>query len=196
MSDQQKKAATREFNLKRRLLLATVSGVMSACFAYGLAAGDPIKELTVKHGSAPIWQGLPALVVVLLGGFTTNFIWCVILNSRNKTGYPCLSSEIRDAQTSSAGGASRAPMLSNSLFATLAGTTWYMQFFFYFHGPDADGTLQVFQLDAAHGQHHDLQHAMGPVLTEWKGSGLRTKAIVALSLAVPIGLMIIVGYGN
>ena len=27
------------------------------------------------------------LVVVLLGGFTTNFIWCVILNIRNKTGY-------------------------------------------------------------------------------------------------------------
>lgn len=70
-----------------------------------------------------------------------------------------------------------------------------MQFFFYFHGRDADGTLQVFfQLDAAHGQDHDLQHAMDPALKEWKGAGLRTKAMV--SLAVPIGSTIIVGYGN
>ena len=90
MSDEQKRASIKEFDLKRGLLVATFSGVMSACFAYGLAAGDPIKALTVQHGTSPIWQGLPALVVVLLGGFTTNFIWCVILNVRNRHGIPVL----------------------------------------------------------------------------------------------------------
>src|SRR5437588_4923199 len=63
---------------------------MSACFAYGLAAGDPIKALTIRHGTPPLWQGLPVLVVLLLGGFTTNFIWCLTLNIRNKTGYNTL----------------------------------------------------------------------------------------------------------
>ena len=77
MSSEQKSASIKEFDLKHGLFVATFSGVMSACFAYGLAAGDPIKALTMKHGTPPFWQGLPALIVVLLGGFTTNFIWCV-----------------------------------------------------------------------------------------------------------------------
>ena len=66
---------------------------MSACFAYGLAAGDPIKAITLKHGTPALWQGLPVLVVVLVGGFTTNFIWCLALNIRNKTGYQYFTSE-------------------------------------------------------------------------------------------------------
>src|SRR5207253_2060543 len=87
MSPEQQKAAINEFNLKKGVAVATLSGVMSACFAYGLAAGDPIKSLTLKHGTPVLWQGLPVLVVILIGGFTTNFIWCVVLNVRNKTGH-------------------------------------------------------------------------------------------------------------
>src|SRR2546429_826053 len=96
MSVEQKRASIKEFDLKRGLLVATLSGIMSACFAYGLAAGDPIKALSVKYGTSPIWQGLPALIVVLLGGFTTNFVWCLILNVRNRTGYQYFSSKIRE----------------------------------------------------------------------------------------------------
>src|SRR5947208_5286495 len=95
MSDEQKRASIKEFNLRKGLLVATFSGVMSACFAYGLAAGDPIKAITVQHGTAVLWQGLPVLVVVLAGGFTTNVIWCVILNIRNRTGYQYFESKIR-----------------------------------------------------------------------------------------------------
>src|SRR6266487_3339050 len=96
MSSEQKRASIKEFDLKRGLLVATFSGIMSACFAYGLAAGDPVKALSVSHGTSQIWQGLPALIVVLLGGFTTNFIWCLILNVRNRTGYQYFSSKIRE----------------------------------------------------------------------------------------------------
>src|SRR5256885_8223284 len=96
MSEEQKRAAIKEFNLKKGLLVATFSGIMSACFAYGLAAGDPIKAITLKHGTAGLWQGLPVLVVVLAGGFTTNFIWCVILNLRNHSGYQYFQSEIHE----------------------------------------------------------------------------------------------------
>jgi L-rhamnose-H+ transport protein len=65
---------------------------MSACFACGLASGDPIKVLTLRHGTPALWQGLPVLVVVLVGGFATNFIWCVILLIRNKTGHQFFNS--------------------------------------------------------------------------------------------------------
>ena len=37
------------------------------------------------HHGADLWQNLPVLVVVLWGGFTTNFIWCVILLARNRS---------------------------------------------------------------------------------------------------------------
>jgi len=95
MSPEQQKAAINEFNLKKGVAVATLSGVMSACFAYGLAAGDPIKSLTLRHGTPVLWQGLPVLVVILIGGFTTNFIWCVILNIRNKTGHQYFRSQSR-----------------------------------------------------------------------------------------------------
>jgi L-rhamnose-H+ transport protein len=96
MSPEQQKVTIKEFDLKKGVGVATLSGVMSACFAYGLAAGDPIKILTMKHGTPDLWQGLPVLVVVLIGGFTTNFIWCLILNIRNKTGYQYFTSTSRE----------------------------------------------------------------------------------------------------
>ena len=95
MSPEQQKVAIEEFNLRKGIGVAVLSGVMSACFAYGLAAGDPIKALTLQHGTKELWQGLPVLVVVLIGGFATNFIWCLILLTRNKTGYQYFSSRIR-----------------------------------------------------------------------------------------------------
>jgi L-rhamnose-H+ transport protein len=95
MSPEQQKAAIQEFDLRKGIGVAILSGVMSACFAYGLAAGDPIKKLTVEHGTAKLWQGLPVLVVVLIGGFLTNFVWCLILLKRNRTGYQFFDAQIR-----------------------------------------------------------------------------------------------------
>ena len=96
MSPEQQKIAIKEFNLRKGVGVAVLSGVMSACFAYGLAAGDPIKVLTLHHGTAELWQGLPVLVVVLLGGFLTNFVWCMMLLTRNRTGYQYFTSRIRE----------------------------------------------------------------------------------------------------
>lgn len=95
MSPEQQKAAIQEFDLRKGIGVALLSGVMSACFAYGLAAGDPIKALTLQHGTAKLWQGLPVLTVVLIGGFLTNFIWCLILLARNKTRYQFFDPNIR-----------------------------------------------------------------------------------------------------
>jgi L-rhamnose-H+ transport protein len=96
MSPEQQKVAIQEYDLRKGIGVAVLSGVMSACFAYGLAAGDPIKTLTLQHGTKELWQGLPVLIVVLVGGFLTNFIWCLILLRRNKTGYQYFTSRIRE----------------------------------------------------------------------------------------------------
>jgi len=196
LSEEQKKEAIKEFDLKRGLLVATFSGVMSACFAYGLAAGDPIKQLTIKHGTGPLWQGLPVLVVLLLGGFTTNFIWCVILNFRNRTAYQYFSAASRDSQANSSNNSSRAPMLSNYLFSALAGTTWYMQFFFYTMGETQMGRYKFSSWTLHMASIMIFSTLWGIALKEWRGSGTRTKWLVALSLAVLVASTIVVGYGN
>jgi L-rhamnose-H+ transport protein len=220
MSTEQKRASIKEFDLKKGLLVATFSGVMSACFAYGLAAGDPIKALTIQHGTPVLWQGLPVLVVVLAGGFTTNFAWCVILNIRNRTGYQYFESEIRgkiparreehtleaatDAPAEEMAVAVaveqdtevRAPMLSNYLFSALAGTTWYMQFFFYTMGETQMGRYKFSSWTLHMASIIIFSTLWGIALHEWKGSGIRTRLLVALSLLVLVSSTVIVGYGN
>ena len=85
LSHEQKRASIKECNLKLGIGVATFCGIMSSCFAFGLDAGNPIKMLTLAHGTSNMWQGLPVLVVVLAGGFTTNFIWCMILNLQHRS---------------------------------------------------------------------------------------------------------------
>jgi L-rhamnose-H+ transport protein len=220
LSEEQSRAAIKEFNLKKGLTVATFSGVMSACFAYGLAAGDPIKRLAIRHGTPALWQGLPVLVVLLAGGFTTNFIWCLILNLRNRTGYQYFSSEagnhpppLKDeyilespidapgeemaiAAGRSAGPPSKAPMLSNYLFSALAGTTWYFQFFFYTMGETKMGRFRFSSWTLHMASIIIFSTLWGIALGEWSGVGRRTKLLVGLTLFVLVGSTIIVGYGN
>lgn len=220
MSDEQKRAVIKEFDLQKGLGVAVFSGVMSACFSYGLAAGDPIKAITMRHGTATLWQGLPVLVVVLLGGFTTNFVWCVILNVRNRTGYQYFSSEVRNHHPSrteetiietaiDAPGEeavayarsrqpepARAPMLANYFFSALAGTTWYFQFFFYTMGETQMGQYKFSSWTLHMASIIIFSTLWGIALHEWRGAGGRTKMLVACSLLVLIGSTVIVGYGN
>jgi L-rhamnose-H+ transport protein len=220
MSEVQKRASIKEFNLKKGLLVATFSGVMSSCFAYGLAAGDPIKAITLRHGTPVLWQGLPVLVVVLLGGFTTNFVWCVILNVQNRTGYQYFTSEVRGPVPArhvepilenvtevpaekmaelgriEAPGLSKAPMLSNYFFSALAGTTWYFQFFFYSMGETQMGRYKFSSWTLHMASIMIFSTLWGIALHEWKGTGPRTKWLVGVSLLVLVTSTIVVGYGN
>ena len=220
MTDEQKRVSIREFSLKKGLLVATFSGVMSACFAYGLAAGDPIKEITLRHGTPVLWQGLPVLIVVLLGGFTTNFIWCVVLNLRNRTGHQYFSGRLRPASAVRSSGpnlenvtdapgeemaqaaelpdpqAGRAPMLRNYLFSALAGTTWYFQFFFYTMGETQMGRFKFSSWTLHMASIIIFSTLWGIALQEWKGAGRKTWILVLLGLAVLIGSTVVVGYGN
>ncbi len=220
MSESQKRASIKEFNLKRGLVVATFSGIMSACFAYGLAAGDPIKEISMQHGTSSIWQGLPVLVVVLAGGFATNFVWCVVLNIRNRTGYQYFDSKLRGpfptreseliietatdapgeeiatALPSSLETLTHAPMLPNYLFSALAGTTWYLQFFFYTMGETQMGRYKFSSWTLHMASIIIFSTLWGIALKEWNGAGRRTKWLVTASLAVLVASTVIVGYGN
>jgi len=220
MSPEQQKSAIKEFDLKKGLAVATLSGVMSACFAYGLAAGTPIKALTLKHGTPTLWQGLPVLVVVLIGGFTTNFIWCLALNIRNKTGYQYFVSDSRryvapadetvvetaiDAPSRELvehipvpkheNGRS-VPMLANYFFCALAGTTWYFQFFFYTMGETQMGRYGFSSWTLHMASIIIFSTLWGLGLKEWRGAGVPAMRLLTLALVLLVGSTVIVGYGN
>ena len=227
LSAEEKAAAVKEFNFRKGMIVATFAGIMSACFAYGLAAGRPIGEITLAalkaSGGSPLWQNLPILVVVLWGGFTTNFIWCVILNIRNRSTHQYLNAnpahtaemgtaegmmmsdapEIaanREATSHGMGGTARpagpAPLLRNYLLCALAGFTWYLQFFFYSMGETKMGAYSFSSWTLHMASIIIFSTLWGLFLHEWRGSGRRTMRLVWLGLLVLVASTIIVGYGN
>jgi L-rhamnose-H+ transport protein len=218
MSDEEKKTAIKEFNFGRGILVATFSGIMSSCMAYGLDAAAPVAVISASHGTTAIWTGLPKLCVVLLGGFTSNFIWCVILNKKNRTGYQYFSRRLRVeasvarqvAAVRPAGdppdhqelfddrkaGAERVPMIRNYFFSTLAGVVWYMQFFFYTMGETQMGNYKFSSWTIHMASIIIFSSLWGIGLHEWKGSSGMTKGKLALGLATLVLSTIVVGYGN
>src|SRR3984957_3683535 len=139
MPEEEKKKAIKEFNFKKGILVATFSGILSACFAFALQAAKPINDASLAAGTNKIWTGLPALTVLLLGGFTTNFVWCVLLNIRNRSGYQYAAAQVRPEHAhhggsgGGEGGPAKAessgtptdlkiPVFNNYLFSALAGT--------------------------------------------------------------------------
>jgi L-rhamnose-H+ transport protein len=204
MPESLKRQTVREFDFRRGILVATFSGIMSACFAFGLAAGDPIKQLTLAQGTDPIWQGLPTLIIVLLGGFTTNFVWCLMLNLRNRTGYQYFSSQPRPQSPSQAalstpeGGSdpTPVPLAANYLFSALAGTTWYFQFFFYSMGETQMGRFGFSSWTLHMASIIIFSTLWGVALREWKGASRRALGLLTLGILTLIASTLVVGYGN
>ena len=221
MPEAEKKKAIAEFSFTKGILVATFSGIMSACFAFALTAGAPINQASQAAGTTPVFAGLPRLIVVLLGGFTTNFVWCVLLNIRNRTGYQYFNSEIRstlperkdetiietaiDAPseevvvqtlTNRKATAERAPMLNNYFFSALAGTTWYMQFFFYSMGESKMGKFGFASWTLHMASIIIFSTMWGWILHEWKGASKKAHALIATGIATLILSTIIIGYGT
>jgi L-rhamnose-H+ transport protein len=214
MPEEEKKKVIKEFSFKKGILVATFSGIMSACFAFALQAGKHINEASEAAGTSKIWTGLPALVVLLLGGFTTNFVWCVLLNVKNKTGYQYTASYIRPEHSRHGGGVGgeygsvaevvtsivsadlKIPVFGNYLFSALAGTTWYFQFFFY-----TMGATQMGKYDFASWTLHMASIIIfstmwGWIFHEWTGSSRKAHLLIAGGIGALVLSTIIIGIGT
>lgn len=179
----QQQAIIGEFNLRRGIAVATVSGILSACFAFGLTAGKPIADLAVQGGTNPLFQNNAIYPVLLLGGFTTNFIWCMILNRRNQS--------FGDYT------AQNTPLRSNYLWAILAGTTWYFQFFFYGMGDTYLGDEFRFAGWTLHMAFIiTFSTIWGLALHEWKGASRTTLRVVYTGLGLIILSTVLIGMGS
>jgi L-rhamnose-H+ transport protein len=163
------------------LLVAIFSGIMSACFNFGIEAGKPLDEMAVKQGFDPLYQNNVTYVVLLWGGLLTNFIWCLILNLKNKS-----YGNYTDKQT---------PLMKNYLLSALAGTTWFLQFFFYGMGESKLGNgasswilHMAFIILVA--------NAWGFALKEWSGVSKKTRSTILFGIITILASVMVVGYGN
>ena len=181
-----------EFDLRKGLLLAVFSGVMSGCFAWGLDAGQPIRTAALAAGVRPLLQGLPVLCVVLSGGLTTNALWCGYLIWRNRTAGEFIG---RPGPAADADGRSP-PLLANYLLAALGGTLWYFQFFFYSMGESQMGRYGFSSWTLHMASIILFSTLWGFALSEWKGAGARTKTLVWAGIGLLVGSTVVIGVGN
>lgn len=181
LSVKHEKDNVKEFSTSKGLLVAIFAGILSACFNFGIEAGKPMAEIALQNGTNSLFQNNVIFVVILLGGLTTNFIWCMILNARNKT-----FGDYANTKT---------PLAKNYIFSALAGTTWYLQFFFYGMGESKLGNGASSWI--LHMAFIILVSNMwGLILGEWKGVSKSTLKTIIAGIAVIILSVIIVGYGN
>jgi L-rhamnose-H+ transport protein len=216
-SEDRAEAGERDFSFGKGLAVAVFAGIMSSCFAYGLAAGKPIAQIAqvqlLAEHRLDLWQNLPVLVVVLWGGFVTNFLWSLFLIVKNRsfaqfTGAPGINPMgAVDVTTAKSMGAETAlldlPMrltgstlAKNYVLAALAGVIWYFQFFFYSMGQTKMGKYDFSSWTLHMASIIIFATLWGMALKEWKGTSRRTKGLVAFGLFLLVGSTVVVGYGN
>ena len=181
MTDEEKKKAIKDFALKKGLLIALLSGIMSACFNLGLNAGLPIREAVVSGGASDLFAQNPVTLLVTMGGFITNLIYCLYMNYKNKTG-----GEIRKS--------SKPVLINNLLFCALAGLLWYSQFFGLGMGQsffEPDSVMMAFSWSILMALNVVFSNVWGIILKEWKGAGKKAITYLALGMAILIFSLIV-----
>ena len=174
MTEEEKKAAIKDFALTKGLLVALLAGVMSACFALGLDAGAPIKEAALSNGVKPLFAGLPVILLVTFGGFLTNAAYCIQQNVKNHTGGDYFS-------------VSGSVLVNNLLFCALAGVLWHSQFFGLEMGKSflADSPLLLaFSWSILMSLNVTFSNVWGILLKEWKGCDRKTITVLVVGLVI------------
>ncbi len=182
LTEGEKKETVAEFALAKGVMVAMFAGVMSACMAFAFKEGKPIADAAREAGSE-IFVNNPIYIIAMAGGFTTNFIWCLILNVKNKS--------VADYVTGPAGGTA-----VNYALASLAGMIWYLQFFFY-----GMGTTQMGAYDYSSWTVHMafiivFSNLWGIRFKEWKGVSRATMLTVWIGIGVLILSTMVIGLGN
>ena len=181
MSEEEKRKAIKDFALKKGLLIALLAGVMSACFNLGLESGVKA-QMNGLHVPA-LFVGLPATLLVTIGGFLVNAGFCIYENIRNKTGrqYFSVSGNV---------------LTNNLLFCALAGMLWYSQFFGKSVGEsyfDKNSVILAFSWSILMSLNILFSNVWGIILKEWKGAGKKSIIFLVTGLLILILSIVFTG---
>lgn len=180
------KAQIAEFDLRKGIAVAIFCGLMSSCFAFGISAGDSIAQTARDLGANPLFAGLPVICVVLVGGATTNFIWCAFLISRNQSWQ-----SVKNLNQNAG-----ACHWKNLFWCGLAGVTWYFQFFFYTMGESQMGKYGFSSWTLHMASIIIFSSLWGLALKEWQGASRKTLATVFAGLFCLVASTVVIGVGN
>lgn len=181
LSPEESQASVKEFNAVKGLTVAVISGILSSFFNFGIEAGKPMAEAAIEAGRNPLFVNNLSFMVILWGGLTSNLIWTMILIFKNKSYV-----EFTDIKK---------PLKRNYLLCALAGSTWFLQFFFYGMGESQIGG----------GSSSWILHMSTIILTanmwgiynkEWKGVKKKTVVAFALGIVTMLVSVVVVGLGN
>ena len=169
LPEEEKKAAVKDFNFPKGLAIALLAGVMSGCFAVGLEFG---KDINFGELTPDMYKTLPATMLVTLGGFITNAIYCLYQNGKNKSFGDYKQGNL---------------WLNNALFCALAGALWYSQFFGLSLGKGfltSSPALLTFSWCILMALNVVFSNVWGIILKEWKGCSKKTIAVLVAGIAI------------
>ncbi len=169
LTEEEKRAAVKDFNFPKGLAIALLAGFMSGCFNVGLTFGADINfgDLTPD-----MYKTLPATLLVTLGGFATNAVYCFYQNSKNRTW--------GDYRKGAVWG-------NNLLFCALAGALWYSQFFGLSLGKGfltESPTLMTLSFCILMALNVVFSNVWGIILHEWKGCSRKTINVLVAGIIV------------
>lgn len=205
----------RDYSFMKGLVIAIFAGIMSSFFAFGLRAGQPIHDLArtrlLASGHSDLYANLPVLIVVLWGGFITNFVWSSVLIAKNRSmgqfagepgdnpmGTAAVTGEtLVDFDPRDYIGRISGPVLTkNYLYAALAGVIWYFQFFFYSMGETRMGKFNFASWTLHMASIILFANLWGIALKEWRGTSVKTKTLVACGLLLLVTSTVVIGWGS
>ncbi len=171
LSEEEKKAAVKDFNFPKGLAIALLAGFMSGCFNVGLEFG---KEINFGELTDPMFRTLPATFLVTFGGFVTNAIYCFYQNQKNRTWGDYKKGSV---------------WANNILFCLLAGALWYSQFFGLSLGKGfltESPTLLTLSFCILMALNVVFSNVWGIILKEWKGCSKKTIIVLLIGIVVLI----------
>ena len=171
LSGEEKKQAVKDFNFPKGLTIALLAGFMSGCFNVGLEFG---KDINFGELTEPMFRTLPATLLVTLGGFITNAVYCFYQNSKNHTWSDYGKSGV---------------IVNNLLFCALAGLLWYSQFFGLSLGKGfltSSPVLTTLAFCILMALNVVFSNVWGIILKEWKGCSRSTIMVLILGIAILI----------
>ena len=171
LSEEEKREAVKDFNFPKGLAIALLAGFMSGCFNVGLEFGQ---DINFGHRTPDLSKNRPATLLVTLGGFVTNAVYCFYQNSKNKTW--------GDYKKGGVWG-------NNLVFCALAGALWYSQFFGLSLGKGfltESPTLMTLAFCILMALNVVFSNVWGIILKEWKGCSPKTIGVLIVGIIVLI----------
>ena len=124
---------------------------------------------------------MPVIMVVLWGGFAVQATWVVQQHFKNGT----FGDYFR-----------RGPVLSNWVFASLVGVIWVLQFVCQKAGEPLMGDLKYISFAIVMASTILFSTVIGVFTGEWKGTGARTKGLLALGTVVLVASFCVISAGS